>query len=105
MKLKVKYPDILVSKLLKKVNYKWVIFSLILIISGALLTFYIEPQLVKIVVKFLFVAKPGHYVRKRHESKQRFKYKLYLWNVTNPDEITAGIEKPKLQEVGPYVFE
>lgn len=31
-------------------------------------------------------------------------YKLYLFNVTNKDEVMAG-GKPNLQEIGPYHFE
>ena len=30
---------------------------------------------------------------------------MYLWNVTNPDEVVRLGAKPHLQEVGPYVFE
>lgn len=85
--------------------YKRTKTAIILLFVGTLLTFYIKPSIVKAFLKFLFVAKPGHYIRKRHESELEFTYKLYLWNVTNPNEITAGTEKPKLQEVGPYVFQ
>lgn len=31
-------------------------------------------------------------------------FKIYLFNVTNPDEIKNGA-KPILREVGPYFFE
>lgn len=31
-------------------------------------------------------------------------FKVYLFNITNPDEITKG-GKPIVQEVGPYFFE
>lgn len=31
-------------------------------------------------------------------------FKIYLFNVTNPMEITAG-EKPILEEVGPFFYE
>lgn len=31
-------------------------------------------------------------------------HKLYIFNITNPDEVMAG-EKPKLEEFGPYHFE
>lgn len=31
-------------------------------------------------------------------------FKVYLFNVENPDEVMQGA-KPKLTEVGPYVFE
>ena len=30
--------------------------------------------------------------------------KYFLWDVTNPDEVQAGREKPNLVERGPYVF-
>jgi scavenger receptor class B protein 1 len=31
-------------------------------------------------------------------------FRIYLFNVTNPDEIKAG-QKPILKEVGPFFFE
>lgn len=31
-------------------------------------------------------------------------FRVYIFNVTNPDEVTAG-GKPILQELGPYHFE
>lgn len=71
---------------------------------GAFMSFYGVPKIVKTIVKYLSVLKPGHFIRKKHENKLPFTYKLYFWNVTNPDEIAAGTEKPKMQEVGPYVF-
>lgn len=30
--------------------------------------------------------------------------RFYLFNLTNPDEIVGGAEKPVLQELGPYTF-
>lgn len=89
----------------KNINYKkCLIISLALITVGAFVSFYGVPQCVKMVIKLLCVLKPGRYVRRKHENKIPFTYKLYLWNITNPDEIAAGIAKPKLQEIGPYVF-
>lgn len=31
-------------------------------------------------------------------------FRVYILNITNPDEVTAG-GKPKLEEIGPYHFE
>lgn len=96
---------IIVKSLPKNINYKKYLITLfILIVVGAFMAFYGVPQIVKIIVKYLMVLKPGHFVRKKHENKLAFTYKLYLWNVTNPKEISDGTEKPKMQEVGPYVF-
>lgn len=33
-----------------------------------------------------------------------FDFSIYLFNVTNPDDIAKG-DKPHLHEVGPYVYE
>lgn len=98
--------EVVKNKLIdKNINFKkCLIISLILIIVGACMSFFGVSQIVKIVVKYISVLKPGHYVRKVHETEIPFTYKLYLWNVTNPDEIANGTEKPKVQEVGPYVF-
>lgn len=50
-------------------------------------------------------------LRKRNEMRTIYlkipfplDFKIYFFNVTNPDEVTKG-EKPKLQEVGPYGYE
>lgn len=100
-----KVKQTLLGKLPKNFNYKkCLLISATLIFFGTICNFYVGPKIVELVVKFLFVSKPGHFVRLKHEAKQRFTYKLYLWNVTNPNEVTAGDEKPKLQQVGPYVF-
>lgn len=89
----------------KKLNYKMCfIISFVLLVVGALISFVVHPQIVKIIIKHLCILKPGRFVRRKHEIRQQLTYKLFLWNVTNPNEITTGTEKPKLQEVGPYVF-
>lgn len=31
-------------------------------------------------------------------------FKIYLFNITNKEELTNGA-KPKLQEIGPFMFE
>lgn len=75
-----------------------------MVIAGAFIYFVLQPQITKFFVKYLCTLTPGRYLRKRHEMKQQFSYKLFLWNVTNPDEITNGTAKPKLDQIGPYVF-
>lgn len=31
--------------------------------------------------------------------------RVYLWNLTNADQVSAGLESPSFVEVGPYVYE
>lgn len=31
--------------------------------------------------------------------------KVFIFNITNPDEFLAGEEKLKVEEVGPYVYQ
>lgn len=78
--------------------------SVILFISGAFMSLIFVPQLVKGIVKFLTILKPGRFIRDKHEKPLPFQYKLYIWNITNPEEVHSNLAKPKLQEVGPYVF-
>lgn len=89
----------------KTIDYRK--YSLILgtlFVVGAFMAFYGVPKIVTTIVTYMSVLKPGHFIRQKHEDGIPFTYKLYLWNVTNPDQITAGTEKPKMQEIGPYVF-
>ncbi len=49
--------------------------------------------------------KPGSEIRSLY-TKVPFPidFKMYIFNITNADEVTKGA-KPKLQEIGPYMFE
>lgn len=89
----------------KNIDYKkCLIIALMLILVGAFMSYYGVSQCVNVVVKYACVLKPGRLIRKKHENILPFTYKLYLWNVTNPNEIVTGTGKPKMQEIGPYVF-
>lgn len=83
-------------------KYSIILFALIVV--GAFMSFFGVPKLVETIVTFMTVIKPGRYIRQKHDDGLKFTYKLYLWNVTNPEQISAGTEKPKMQEIGPYVF-
>lgn len=82
---------------------KWLMISVGLLVTGAMFAFT-KPVVLQGIIRWMYVAKPGHYIRWKHESKQKMTYKLYIWNITNPVEFDAGTQKPKLKQVGPYVF-
>ncbi|XP_063706224.1 sensory neuron membrane protein 1-like [Culicoides brevitarsis] len=91
---------------LEKLDHKKVLkISLVLAVSGLFMSLIFVPTLVNTIVKFLTILKPGRFIRSKHEKPVVFRYKIFLWNVTNPDDIMYNRAKPKLQEVGPYVFE
>lgn len=85
---------------------KYRIVSIILFVCGICMVSFGVLQTETLIVKMLTILKPSGYVRKLHHMKKGlpFSYELYLWNVTNPDQIVAGTEPPKMQEIGPYVF-
>ncbi|KAJ6644435.1 Sensory neuron membrane protein 1 [Pseudolycoriella hygida] len=94
----------LADKIPKKLSFKKsVIISVALTVVGALFAFT-KPVILQGIIRWMYVARPGHYIRWKHESKQKLTYKLYMWNITNPNEFASGKERPNLKEVGPYVF-
>ncbi|KAJ6644521.1 Sensory neuron membrane protein 1 [Pseudolycoriella hygida] len=94
----------LVDKIPKKLTFKKsLIISIALVVVGALFAFT-KPIILRGIIRWMYIARPGHYVRWKHESKLKLTHKLYLWNITNPNEFATGTEKPNLKEVGPYVF-
>lgn len=53
----------------------------------------------------MIALKPGSDIREMYTTVPfAITFKVYLFNVTNPVEVTRG-GKPQLQEVGPYIFE
>lgn len=94
----------LIDKIPKNLSVKkWMTICGSLLVVGALFAFT-KPVILQAIIKWMYVATPGHYVRWKHESKQKSTYNLYLWNITNPNEFAAGKERPKLKQIGPYVF-
>ncbi|XP_034102036.1 sensory neuron membrane protein 1-like [Drosophila albomicans] len=84
---------------------KVVVVSFVVLLLGALIGFLAFPMLFQELVKRSVNLKPGSETRQMWE-KLPFPmiFKLYVFNVSNPQEIEAG-GKPRLQEVGPLVFE
>ncbi|XP_011292727.1 sensory neuron membrane protein 1-like [Musca domestica] len=63
------------------------------------------PHLFKKLIKSQINLKPGSDSRKMWEKFPIYiKFSIYVFNVTNPQEVQDG-GKPRLQEVGPFVFE
>ena len=71
----------------------------------SLLGFLIIPQLLHLLFRKTLVLKPEGILRKLWE-KAPFPvdFKVYMFNVTNPDEVKKG-GKPIVHEIGPYMFE
>lgn len=98
--------QVILNKVLpKNVNYKKhsIIFTAMFVV-GMFMALYGVSKIVSTIVTYMTVLMSGHMIRSKHEAGLPFTYKLYLWNVTNPDQVSAGVEKPKMQEIGPYVF-
>ncbi|KAL7736287.1 hypothetical protein ACLKA6_002956 [Drosophila palustris] len=84
---------------------KVIIVSFVVLLLGALIGFLGFPLLFQELVKRSINLKPGS------ESRQLWQqlpfpmiFKIYVFNVSNPEQVEAG-DKPKLEEVGPLVFE
>ncbi|XP_030557984.1 sensory neuron membrane protein 1-like [Drosophila novamexicana] len=84
---------------------KVIIVSFVVLLLGALIGFLAFPLLFKELVKRSVNLKPGSETRQLWE-KMPFPltFKIYVFNVTNAQDIEMG-GKPKLQEVGPFVYD
>ncbi|XP_037037286.1 uncharacterized protein LOC119074990 [Bradysia coprophila] len=98
---KERYMDNPPSNRLRKIAAAFVFFT----VFGILHTWVIFPPILKAILKSQVVLKNGTQMRDMYNVLPfPLIYKVYLFNVLNPDEVMKGA-KPKLQEMGPYVFE
>ncbi|XP_011306891.1 sensory neuron membrane protein 1 [Fopius arisanus] len=76
-----------------------------LFMFGTLFGFAIFPPFLKSQLKKQVTLKPGGDVRKMWEVVPfGIDFRVYLFNITNPDEIKTGA-KPIVKEVGPFFYE
>lgn len=89
-----------------RVNYvKLLLFSFMAVVVGFGFFGYLFPKLIRIAMRVQTRITPGTMTRKIFERIPfALNYKLYMFNITNKDEVLAGA-KPIMQEIGPYYFE
>ncbi|XP_054265720.1 sensory neuron membrane protein 2-like [Macrosteles quadrilineatus] len=83
-----------------------IIISFVAIIASVIVYFVIIPAVADYATVRLRVLRDGTESFKRWEKQPLpFITNIYLWNLTNPEEVSRGMANPKLVEVGPYVYE
>ncbi|KAJ8687777.1 hypothetical protein QAD02_023571 [Eretmocerus hayati] len=86
-------------------NMKIGIGGVSLFVFGVAFGWVIFPQILDSQIHTFIALKPGSPTRDLWSKFPFFiEYKIYLFNVTNADDVSNGA-KPILQEVGPYFFE
>ncbi|XP_012225459.1 sensory neuron membrane protein 1-like isoform X1 [Linepithema humile] len=74
-------------------------------VFGILFGWWGFPAILRSQIKKAIALKPGSEIREMWSNfPLPLDFKVYLFNVTNPDEIKEG-KKPKLQEVGPFFYD
>ncbi|GJQ73914.1 SCRB6 [Trypoxylus dichotomus] len=87
-------------------NAKYLILALVGIIMSCLgyLTYLFSP--LELIVDSMTTLRPGHFIFNLWtEPPMDVLAKMYIFNVTNPQEFLAGREKLRVEEIGPYVYQ
>lgn len=79
--------------------------SIAMVLASILWSMILYPKILRAVVRMQSALKPGARNRERVYMNIPFEldYRLYLFNITNPNEVMQG-ETPIVDEVGPYMF-
>lgn len=96
----------IIHDLLVRVTYgKLLILSLLSLVINFAVFGYLVPSIIRMGMAKQLRITPETMARKTFEKIPfPINFRLYLFNVTNKDEVLAG-GKPILQEIGPYFFE
>lgn len=80
-------------------------FICVLFVLSGILTLKFYPSLYEYILKTEFVLTPtSKSFRIWQETPMPMAMEFYLWNWTNPEDITNSSVKPKFVEMGPYRF-
>ncbi|XP_014209085.1 sensory neuron membrane protein 1-like [Copidosoma floridanum] len=89
----------------KDYRKKFLFIGIGLFVFSFVFRYIILPPVVKSQVKAKVELRPGKFMRKIWSTFPfSLDFSVYLFNVTNPDEITQGA-KPIVHEVGPFVYD
>ncbi|XP_065349051.1 sensory neuron membrane protein 2-like [Cloeon dipterum] len=70
------------------------------VFGWVLLPYMIEDEIIKNVV----LAKDSTSYKFWNKLSQPVEFKVYIWEVENPDEVQSNGAKPKMKETGPYTY-
>lgn len=75
----------------------------VVLLVGLILSNFLIPSIVNMFIKKMVILMPGSFFRQSQDQVSST-LNIYMFNVTNPDEVLNG-GIPKMQEIGPYVYE
>lgn len=77
----------------------------IMMVLGMLNILVIFPKIVEYNIQDMIELREDSWMRGIWEKYPMYvEFKMFIWNVTNPEEVVAG-GVPILNEIGPYYFE